>query len=396
MLESRRPPLCVLAGGEGEAYLMTTRTRSAFYSRVPVLVVITLFLGGGAGGLTFAVPASATTFAVTNCNDAGPGSLRDAITQAGAGNTVSVDPASSCSTITLTSAPIDLETNVQIVGPGASRLSVSGGLLDDVFVIGSGATVSVAGLTIDATARANNTGAILDKGGVLSISNSTIFFSGADPTGVVNDGGRVTIANTKFTGTGGSFSYLAIGNSGTMSVSNSVISNLGGLHGTPVENGGDLRLSNTVITHCGNGRGSPGAIDNGGSMQIVNSSITDTGSGTDFSAIFNGGTMAIVNSTIDDNSGALGPGGAFLNAGVLTISGSEVDGNQVATSGGGIFNTSTGTVIIHHSEMSANSATSGGAVFNDGTVIVDQSVFSANVDTSLDIFPGIDNDPSAT
>ncbi|MEN9741538.1 MAG: hypothetical protein RIR66_494, partial [Actinomycetota bacterium] len=71
----------------------------------------------------FAAPASATAATVTNCNDSGAGSLRQALLDNNSvgGTTISFDL--SCDTIT-TSSPLYITRNVNIFGPGANALTV--------------------------------------------------------------------------------------------------------------------------------------------------------------------------------------------------------------------------------------------------------------------------------
>ncbi|HEX6709726.1 MAG TPA: hypothetical protein VF068_05285 [Rubrobacter sp.] len=81
-------------------------------TRVVILAVITM--------VAFASPAWADTFTVTNTNDSGTGSLRQAVADAGANSgkdTVTFDiPGAGPHTIQL-SGTIDVNHNLDIVGP---------------------------------------------------------------------------------------------------------------------------------------------------------------------------------------------------------------------------------------------------------------------------------------
>ena len=70
-----------------------------------------------------ATSAPAATITVTNGNDSGPGSLRQAILDASSGDTINF--ASSVTTVTLTSGELVVDKNVTIAGPGANRLTVT-------------------------------------------------------------------------------------------------------------------------------------------------------------------------------------------------------------------------------------------------------------------------------
>src|SRR5437773_11747972 len=66
-----------------------------------------------------------TTIIVTTTNDNGPGSLRQALADANDGDTIQFDPTLNGQTITLTSAKLVIEKNIQIRGPGPNLLTVS-------------------------------------------------------------------------------------------------------------------------------------------------------------------------------------------------------------------------------------------------------------------------------
>jgi hypothetical protein len=68
-----------------------------------------------------------STLTVTNNDDSGPGSLRAAIAAASSGETINFAPSLDGQTITLTSGELDIARSLDIEGPGAGRLTVSGG-----------------------------------------------------------------------------------------------------------------------------------------------------------------------------------------------------------------------------------------------------------------------------
>ena len=69
------------------------------------------------------IPTHATTITVTNTNDSGPGSLRQALADAIDGDTVTF---AVTGTITLTSGGLVIDKDVTISGPGADQLSIDG------------------------------------------------------------------------------------------------------------------------------------------------------------------------------------------------------------------------------------------------------------------------------
>jgi hypothetical protein len=95
--------------------------------------------------LAGAMPSFAKTLTVTNTDDSGPGSLRDAIATADPGDRIEF---SITGTIQLaqTSGSLTLDKNLTIKGPGAAQLAISGPG-NSVLVINSG-VISISGLTI--------------------------------------------------------------------------------------------------------------------------------------------------------------------------------------------------------------------------------------------------------
>lgn len=87
---------------------------------------------------TNAVQRPPETLAVGNCNDSGPGSLREAMTTAVDGDVISLLNLS-CNTITLTSGVIETP-GVTLRGPGMDQLAIDGGGNDLIFHRNTGAT----------------------------------------------------------------------------------------------------------------------------------------------------------------------------------------------------------------------------------------------------------------
>src|SRR5262249_2412226 len=135
-----------------------------------------------------------TTFTVTNTNDTGAGSLRNAVAQAnaniGADTIVFSSLFNTAQTITLTSGVITFagDTNLTTVtGPGAGLRSVSGGHTQGVFWVNSGISASISGLTMTAGNSGNGGG--LYNAGTVSLDNVTVSGSHANNTGANAGGG---------------------------------------------------------------------------------------------------------------------------------------------------------------------------------------------------------------
>ncbi len=227
--------------------------------------------GGGlaAGTLTFTINPSTV---VTTLADSGPGSLRQIITDAPPGSTITFGVSG---TITLTSGAIGINKNLTISGPGAGVVSVSGNNADRIFDInGAGTTVAISGLrfTNGYGPSGLDAGAIyVHLGTIVSINTSQFDnnqASGApccEKGGAIFSEGALTITNSSFISNyaGQMASAVAAWPTGTsLSITNSCLLNNTGA--------GNYAVSSSVpTTISGNWWGNPGGPGAGG----VNNSI---------------------------------------------------------------------------------------------------------------------------
>ena len=152
--------------------------------------------------VTLSTPDSSTTV----------GTLRYALTNSVAGDTISFASSLSGSTITLAST-LTISHNITIVGLGASSLAVSGNNAVEVFSVSSGVTASISGLSVENGLAASGAG--IQNLGTLSLSNDTISGNGSLSNttnhygaGIYNRGtmdinGCTITNNTTFTDGGG-------------------------------------------------------------------------------------------------------------------------------------------------------------------------------------------------
>ena len=124
--------------------------------RVSAVALVVVLAAGITAGVVFgsgsgspqtnkvAAP-SAVILTVTNLNDSGADSLRQAIIDAVAGDTIEFGITG---TITLTSGLLSINKDLTITGPGAGSLTIDGNASSRIFNVGSGATVSISGLTL--------------------------------------------------------------------------------------------------------------------------------------------------------------------------------------------------------------------------------------------------------
>ncbi len=254
------------------------------------------------------------------------GDLRYCITQANelpGDDTITFDVTG---TINLTRALLDLSTNIDIQGPGASLLTLQGGS----FTVASGTTGSISGLTI-------SDGFTYRGGGIFN--SGTLSLSG------------LTISNSFGEEGGGIF------NSGTLTISNSIISTNEAVDGGGIYNSGTLTISNSTV-----------------SGNAADADVTRGGGG-----ILNDGTLTVSNSTISGNwAGGFSSGGGIANSGMASISNSTISGNSSSLFGGGMFNE--GTLTVSNSTISANDGfmEGGGIRMFAGTLHMRNSILAGN------------------
>jgi hypothetical protein len=303
--------------------------------------------------LLSAVDMSAATITVTNGNDTGPGSLRQAILDAPPGDTINFVP--SVTTVNLTSGELLVNKNLTISGPGANQLTVQRSVNASshfrIFEITSG-TVIISGLTISNGSVVGGLGSDGDGGGVrsagvLTLTDSTILNNHA--------------AGTEFLGGHGGG---VLNDNGTMMITRCTISN------------NSAQYSTGSSSDCPGGSG--GGISNysGGTLTVSNSTI----SGNSFSVSDSFGTCV-----------AGGGGGGVRNAGSMTITNCTVSGNSAGgtrsffVNGGGISNN--GSLQITSSTIAYNSAYNsasdqfvafGGGIFGSGSTTADSSIIALN------------------
>ena len=95
-------------------------------TRFPASPVALLVSALWFGSLGVAPEAHAATRTVTNCNDAGPGSLRAAAAAANSGDTIDLR-ALTCNRIVLTSGAIVFNDQfITVIGAGESRITIDG------------------------------------------------------------------------------------------------------------------------------------------------------------------------------------------------------------------------------------------------------------------------------
>jgi hypothetical protein len=323
---------------------------------------------------------------VTNTNDSGSGSLRNALAVANDGDTI--DATGVSGTILLTSGELQITRNVTINGAGAGSLAVDGNAASRVFE-NFASNVTMSGFTVTngrpPTGDNNGGGGILSHGGLTLIGTSILNN---------NAGGSFPPPNA---GGGG----IGISAGGTLSVTASIISGNESQQGPGggISAGGTVTVTNSTINK-NEGLCAAGGIacnDIGATLTVMSSTIIDnsvlgcpvsaeagwvlTGGG----GIASSGSVTVDNSTISGNTVAEGgvpaTGGGIVCSGSVTVNNSTISGNTVGgymCEGGGIRNV--GNLSITYSTLSDNSAPpsgQGGAVSNAGLTMIGDTVLNA-------------------
>jgi parallel beta-helix repeat protein/predicted outer membrane repeat protein len=308
---------------------------------------------------------------VTNTNDSGAGSLRYAINQAAATDTIQF-AAGVTGTITLTSGEIKTNKALTITGPGSTKLTISGNNNSRIFNLygGSGVTTSITGLTLTQGKLTLYT----QGAGVFSNENLAL--------------SDVVISQCSGVGRGGGLSVHP-GSSSTVTMTNCTISGNSGKYGA----GAFLYRTNSTITNT-TISGNKASV-RGGGMKLYKGTATIDGCtisgnhayGTGGAGLFlyKLSSVTVKNCTISgNNANNKRGGGLFLFSNTNpAIQNCNITNNQANYSGGGVYAKQSGTyvqnVTIQNTTISGSSAAKGAGIYqNNGTLAVTGSTISNN------------------
>jgi hypothetical protein len=336
--------------------------------------------------------AGANTLQVTNNNDSGPGSLRQAISDAGSDDTIVV-PAN---TYTLTSGALVINKALTISGAGAATTILSGNNNSQVLVLQNAGNVTVSGVTVTHGNLVAPSG-IAQGGGIATDANSNLTL-----TGVVVSGNTADASGTS--SSGGIGQGGGIYHAGNLTVVNSTISGnfakaLGpsGKGGGISEGGGifddapsprSLSLTNVSM----DSNSSDASAAGGGSGGIAEGgSIENRGPAT-LSRVTISRSVALARAT-GAGGGGIAEGGGIEPRDVATLTNVTITGNNADASGGATGSggpTGGGGVEVRaavtfvNDTVNANSLTSGGGTAGSrigGNIV--QSGGSLNVKNTI-------------
>ena len=363
------------------------------------------------------VAVSGPVITVTNTNDSGAGSLRQAVLDAADGTEINFAE-SVRGKITLLSQ-IVITKNVTISGPGVDELTLSGNNTNRVFVIAPNITTTIQGLT---ATEGFISGDLDNDGGAIQISPQAVVTlkdcvitnsSASDLGGAIQleqatlniDGCTVSNSTAEASG-GGIYSLKSV-----VSIKNSTISGNTGAPGgglwleegsLEVEkvnfvsnisqgSGGGIHLSKTDttlidVTISGNSASSSG----GGLYQsqttttIEASSVSSNSSNSYGGGISSGGSLTVENSIIQNNAvtGAccLNSGGGISAGGVLVVRNSSIVENNAPRTGGGVL--ASGETTIVRTTIRGNSSPAGGGIYSSANLTIAESSIFENTATN--------------
>ncbi|HEY2586797.1 MAG TPA: hypothetical protein VGI81_13720 [Tepidisphaeraceae bacterium] len=303
-----------------------------------------------------------STYVVTNLNDAGPGSLRDAIAranQSGGADAVGFSH-KLAGMIVLTSGQLEIGDDLTIRGPGASALTVSGSNQSRIFEVDANVTAAISGLTL---AGGHPLGFGIGGGGVLNNGMLTLTDS--------------TLANNFAGGPGGGIDNTG---NGTLAVNRCTLSvNSAGGGGGGIENDGNLIVTGSTFSSNLAGTFDPtgGGITNYGVASVADSAFSRNQGGYGAGVANPAGTLAVARCWFANNVAA-NQGGGIYTLGMLSVSDSIFVGNSARHTGGGV-DIENGTATLFNTLVALNSADQGGAIeIDNGTATLSYSIVFGN------------------
>src|SRR5215469_625274 len=293
-------------GGLTPATNGQTAGRAVFVMDTADIAVISTSLNGEE---IFPAPTGSTAL-VTNLNDIGLGSLRDAIDSAQPNTTITFQDGLS-GTINLSQSLL-VKTSMTIIGPGHDRLTITGGGFERPFFV-SGILVKISGLTIenghakggDGGCGGSGGGGGAGMGGAMFINSGNVtlkdvFFNNNSAIGGTGGGGASTCGNGAGGG-GGGFGFNGAGANGGNAD--------GDGNSGPGSSGGELGGTAPPRADRGhNAGGFPSTCEGG------NDGVSTNGPGGDGAGAAGGGRTGIA-ANGDCGTGGLGGNAGFAGGG---------------------------------------------------------------------------------
>ena len=349
----------------------------------------------------------ATTFSVTNKNNSGVGSLRQAIIDANADGTATInsphiiDATAISDTVKLLSALPNINNHITINGGSSGiQFAVSGENLYRIFYVASGKKFTLNYVfIINGHTFALTDGAGIDNFGTLVVNNCVVNNNNASRYGggINNEPNASCFINNSTLTNNTSINYAggALQSDGLVNIKNSLISgntsyeggglSLGGLSGAM-----DTIMNCSVINNTGfEGAGIfiPGGIDNCVMINCIisnnfsNSNLLEQNAG---GITYGGNSLLIDGCTLSNNSGGFSNnsrgGGLYIATDNVTITRTTFNGNK--SKQGGALASIGNNVTITNCTFNTDSASTGngGSIYVEGgSMTVTNSTFYGNV-----------------
>lgn len=300
--------------------------------------------------LLSAASTRAATFTVTNINDSGSGSLRQAILDAEGNPSADMINVTVTGTVLLNSSLPSITQNLVINGGSQTGFIVNAQGISGqrpFLVKGSGTVVEINNLTVTGGNSNGGGGGIRLETATLTLINVTVDsnFASESSIGILPGGGGIG----------------ALG--GTLNVFNSRITsnNASGIFGGGILiDSGALTMTGSTVFNNGSSSGGGIAVINNGTARIENSTISHNRVNVEGGGLLlGGGTLRMSNVTVSRNVADTAGGGLRLEGGDVALRNVTIGRVNSGVGGGGIYSTNTAITL-------ANTIIGGGNLSSNG------------------------------
>jgi hypothetical protein len=323
--------------------------------------------------LTAASASWAATFTVSNINDTGAGSLRQAITDALAAGTGPhvINASSVTGTVSLqTALPAITNSNITIEGPISGTLTVTRGAAASFRIFYVTNASGAASLTVNRLTMTNGIGTVdmeaVGVGGGIAVKDATLVLNYCTVSGCTSasNGGGIHLGGT--VGSNGTLNFCTISSNTTTGGAGGGISATDGTASASHV----LNVNNSTISGNSTGSAAGGGVTlvraTGNFRNCTISGNTSASSGGGVNTGSSAATFNAINCTITNNTCATAGGGirgSGTGGSVANLINTIVVGNKIAPSTPDDTNWGTGTRTAKNSVIGVN----GGTDFNTVT-----------------------------